>query len=54
MISGTTSAGLGLRRTLMGELESAPAGCVDFVECAPENWIGVGGRRGTALDRVSE
>lgn len=54
MISGATSAGLGLRRTLMGELESAPAGCVDFVECAPENWIGVGGRRGAALDRVSE
>ncbi|TXS92690.1 DUF692 domain-containing protein [Parahaliea maris] len=39
-------AGLGLRRALLGPLLSrAPAG-IDFLEIAPENWIGVGGRFG--------
>ncbi|WP_308368418.1 MULTISPECIES: DUF692 domain-containing protein [unclassified Microbulbifer] len=37
-------AGLGLRRSMMGE-ELSP-GAVDFLEVAPENWIGVGGRFG--------
>ncbi|MBB3061920.1 DUF692 domain-containing protein [Microbulbifer rhizosphaerae] len=37
-------AGLGLRRSMMGE-ELLP-GAVDFLEVAPENWIGVGGRFG--------
>lgn len=43
---GTTvlrGAGLGLRRPLLQELIEAPAGAFDFLECAPENWIGVGG-----------
>lgn len=53
MIPGA-AAGLGLRRALMGALELAPAGSIDFLECAPENWIGVGGRRGAALRRLSE
>ena len=38
------AAGLGLRRALMAPLLAAPAGAFDFLECAPENWIGVGGR----------
>ncbi|KFN50330.1 DUF692 domain-containing protein [Arenimonas composti] len=38
------AAGLGLRRALMAQLRDAPDGGVDFLECAPENWIGVGGR----------
>jgi len=37
-------AGLGLRRALMGPLLSMDQGEVDFMEAAPENWIGVGGR----------
>ena len=38
-----TSAGLGLRRPLLDQLIEAPAGAFDFLECAPDNWIGVGG-----------
>jgi len=41
-----TGTGLGLRRTLMGPLRDNPPGSVDFLEVAPENWIGVGGRLG--------
>ena len=37
-------AGLGLRRALMGPLLSMERTAVDFMEAAPENWIGVGGR----------
>lgn len=37
------SAGLGLRRALLDDLITAPAGAFDFLECAPDNWIGVGG-----------
>ncbi|KAF1694812.1 HvfB family MNIO-type RiPP peptide maturase [Pseudoxanthomonas daejeonensis] len=48
------SAGLGLRRALLDELRAAPAGAFDFLECAPDNWIGVGGRLGEALDALSE
>lgn len=47
------SAGLGLRRALLGALRSAPPGGFDFLECAPDNWIGVGGRLGEALDELS-
>lgn len=47
------SAGLGLRRALMGALQDAPAAAFDFLECAPENWIGVGGKLGTALDALA-
>jgi uncharacterized protein len=43
------SAGLGLRRGLLDALRAAPAGAFDFLECAPENWIGVGGRLGDAF-----
>ncbi|GAB3345054.1 DUF692 domain-containing protein [Marilutibacter aestuarii] len=34
-------------------MRSADAGAFDFLECAPENWIGVGGRLGEALDALS-
>jgi uncharacterized protein len=47
------SAGLGLRRALLGALQDAPAGAVDFLECAPENWIAVGGTLGAAFDALS-
>ena len=47
------SAGLGLRRALLDELIGAPAGAFDFLECAPDNWIGLGGRLGDALHDLS-
>lgn len=47
------SAGLGLRRALLGPLQDAAPGAFDFLECAPDNWIGVGGRYGEALQALS-
>jgi uncharacterized protein (UPF0276 family) len=47
------SAGLGLRRSLIAELLEAPADALDFLECAPENWIGVGGELGERLAELS-
>ena len=46
-------AGLGLRRALLDELIKAPAGAFDFLECAPDNWIGVGGVLGEKLQSLS-
>ena len=40
------AAGLGLRRPLMAAMRNAPADRFDFLETAPENWIGVGGALG--------
>jgi uncharacterized protein (UPF0276 family) len=48
------SAGLGLRRALLAELRQAPPGDVDFLEVAPENWIGIGGPHGAALHSLAE
>lgn len=47
-------AGLGLRRGLLGELQQTAAAELDFLEIAPENWIGVGGRFGRQLRALSE
>jgi uncharacterized protein (UPF0276 family) len=46
-------AGLGLRRALLDELIEAPEGAFDFLECAPDNWIGVGGVLGEKLAALS-
>ncbi len=43
------SVGLGLRRALLGPLQAATPGDFDFLEVAPENWIGVGGAFGEAF-----
>ena len=43
------AAGLGLRRALLGPLREAAPGGFDFLEAAPENWIGVGGALGDAF-----
>ncbi len=48
-----SSAGLGLRRALLGALQTAAPGAFDFLECAPDNWIGIGGRYGEALAELS-
>jgi hypothetical protein len=42
-------AGLGLRRALLGPLLTMDQGEIDFIEAAPENWIGVGGRSGKKI-----
>lgn len=47
------ATGLGLRRALLPALREAPVGDIDFLECAPENWIGVGGPAGEALDELA-
>ncbi|MBA8885404.1 DUF692 domain-containing protein [Dokdonella fugitiva] len=53
-------AGLGLRRALLGPLQehlaTAEAGerAIDFLEIAPENWIGVGGKLGRILRALTE
>ena len=48
------SAGLGLRRGIMTELAAVPAGKLDFLEVAPENWIGLGGRLGKQFAQLAE
>jgi len=47
-------AGLGLRRALMGPLRSRDPGPVDFMEVAPENWMGVGGQRGRLFGEFTD
>jgi len=47
-------AGLGLRRTLLGPLSSMTPDDIDFMEVAPENWIGVGGRLGKQFRSYTE
>jgi uncharacterized protein len=47
------SAGLGLRRALLGSLQTAAPGAIDYLECAPDNWIGVGGRYGEAFSDLA-
>ncbi len=49
-----TGSGLGLRRDLLNELEdNFPAG-IDFMEVAPENWIGIGGKLGKRFRAFTE
>ena len=48
-----TGAGLGLRRALLAALREAPMDAFDFLECAPDNWIGVGGRYGEAFAELA-
>lgn len=47
-------AGLGLRRGLLPELLTMDTHAVDFLECAPENWIDVGGVYGQQLMSLAE
>jgi uncharacterized protein (UPF0276 family) len=46
-------AGLGLRRAHLGPLLDQHPDELDFMELAPENWIGVGGRLAAALDTIA-
>jgi len=49
-----SGAGLGLRRALLGPLSSVGPEQISFMEVAPENWIGVGGRLGKEIRRYTE
>jgi uncharacterized protein (UPF0276 family) len=52
--NGLALAGLGLRRGLMPAFKALQAGDIDFVEVAPENWIGIGGRYGRSFRDIAE
>ena len=47
-------AGLGLRRELLTQLEEQGTAGIDFMEVAPENWIGVGGKFGKSFRKFTE
>lgn len=47
-------AGMGLRRGLMNQMFDLPEDVVDFMEVAPENWIGIGGRLGRQFREFTE
>jgi uncharacterized protein (UPF0276 family) len=46
--------GLGLRRSLIPELLDAAPAPFDFLECAPDNWVGVGGAAAEQLRTLSQ
>ncbi|MCF4994786.1 DUF692 family protein [Pseudomonas syringae] len=48
------AVGLGLRRGLINDIRADHSGAFDFLEVAPENWIGVGGAHGAALRELAE
>lgn len=47
-------AGLGLRRSLLDDLQTLDASDIDFMEVAPENWIHLGGRMGKKFREYTE
>lgn len=49
-----SGAGLGLRRALLGPLSPVTPEHINFMEVAPENWIGVGGRLGKEFRHYTE
>ncbi len=46
--------GVGFRRGLAELLLDAPVECFDFVELAPENYLGFGGQKHRLLERVAD
>lgn len=50
-----TARGVGLRPELVAPLCDQPRrGDIDFLEIAPENWLGLGGRKRDQLDRLAD
>ncbi len=47
-------AGLGLRRSFLGQVIETPPSAVDFYEVAPENWITMGGKLGKQFRAMTE
>ncbi len=54
MIQNLKDLGLGLRRELIAPLKAQAPSLVQFLEIAPENWIGVGGRLGRHFHDLTE
>ena len=46
-------AGLGLRRAHLAPLQVSVPAAIGFLEVAPENWLGAGGRLGEAFARIA-
>lgn len=53
-LSGVQGAGLGLRRGFIDTLLEAKPQTLDFVEVAPENWIGMGGSFREKFEAVAD
>ena len=53
-INALHGAGLGLRRSLLGPLADQPTAPINFMEVAPENWIGIGGQLGKQFRSFTE
>lgn len=49
-----SGAGLGLRRSFLGQIVGTPPADVDFYEVAPENWITIGGKLGKQFRAMTE
>jgi len=49
-----SGAGLGFRRSFMDEIAAADIAPVQFLEVAPENWIGMGGAMARKLRAMTE
>ncbi len=49
-----SGAGIGLRRSMLGELADSVPESVSFMEVAPENWIHVGGSLGRRFRALTE
>lgn len=49
-----SGAGLGLRREHFNELLTQTPEAINFFEIAPENWMGLGGKRGRNLRQLTE
>lgn len=49
-----SGAGLGLRRSLLKSLDTITPSDIQFMEIAPENWIGIGGRLKKQLRSYTE
>jgi len=52
-VANVRGVGLGYRRPLVQQMLAQPP-AVDFMELAPENWIGLGGRHADHLRRFTE
>ncbi len=53
-IEGIDGVGLGLRRSMLGELaQRGDVLPVDFLEVAPENWMGIGGQLGRRFGQLA-
>lgn len=54
MMEPIKGVGLGLRRSMTGALEQQIPQAIDFMEIAPENWMGLGGTLRHTFDQMAE